>query len=1198
MTRFDALEIPLEGVSLIEAAAGTGKTHAVEDLFLRLLVEAEIPVEEIVVVTFTRAATAELRDRIYRRASAWAARLAGAAPAKRDPLFERILERQGGDPSRAAWLMRRALLDFDRAVILTIHGFCQRLLFEHAFEAASGFRFEIATDPAPLLEEIVQDFWRESICNRPPEFLGMLRPGFSTPQGWLSFLQLCQAPEFIIYPPEDTPVLRRESLEAYRLARNRLRALWPEAGPAVRHLLAEAPLHAGRYGREKTTGTGSREARIDRLLTAAANFLEETLPGAPPPQAFEKLRSSALQAATRRGGKVPRHAFFDGCEELAVSWANLEAEMERELIHLKSRFLCFVKREAARRKSHRGLLTFDDLLCRTADALAGPGAQEFAALARRRYRAALVDEFQDTDALQYRILNGIFGLPPQLLLLIGDPKQAIYGFRGADLYSYLRAARKVPHTFTLEENHRSREPLVRAVNTLFQRAPAPFVLPEIAFRPARAARGNEGEGSGLVIWYLDSRRAREDGKPLDAVSARDMAGRAVRTEILRLTVSSDPPAFNPGDIAVLVRSNSQARFMKELLAERQIPAVVYGTADVFASDEALELYFLLAAIARPADGERLKTALAARFFGLKAPAIVALEQDPVAWQARQERLGDYLNLWRGRGFAVMMRHVIRREGFKERLLRLPDGERRITNLLHLVEILNRVAEEERLGVEETLNWLARRTDPAIQGSAPEQQLRLESDARAVQIITQHRSKGLAYPVVFLPFADTASEVSGKDFFFHDPDGDDRPTLDVSGEKDNPRRLQALKEALAENLRLFYVALTRAQERCYLAWGRTRSAQSSALAWLLRSSPPEGEENGDSVGGLIREYRGLDDEALMLRLSRLAAEAEGAILLEPPPAEEEFPASKKPWTSPPALISCRAFAGRIDDTWGVTSYSALVAGRFEEEDPRGEVEDVAASSAPPFGVERPRVPLASFPAGAKSGIFFHELIESVDFKLGDFRENALNALALHGLEPAWADPVADLLRRLAGLPLFYDPDPVLLAGVDPVRRAHEMEFTLPLKRVTPALVQELFHDPAWTAAALAERQIGRLHFSPVRGFLRGVIDFVFEHRGRYYLVDWKSNLLGEHFEDYRPEALATAMADHLYVLQVHLYLLALHRMLSVRIPGYRCEEHLGGVAYVFLRGVRGEEDPSSGVFRDRPDPRLIRRWEEALLEPPA
>ncbi|MEJ5359742.1 MAG: UvrD-helicase domain-containing protein [Desulfobacterales bacterium] len=1196
MKRFDALAVPLQGVSLIEAAAGTGKTHAVEELFLRLVVEAEIPVEEIVVVTFTRAATAELRDRIYRRAAGWAARLAGAEPRGGDPLLDRLLDRHGGDPSRTAWLMRRALIDFDRAVILTIHGFCQRLLFEHAFETASGFRFEIATDPAPLLEEIVQDFWREAICNQPPEFLEKLRPSFSTPEGWLSFLQLCQAPEFVLYPQRTAPALRPESLEAFRSARGRLRALWPGAEPAVRRLLMHAPLHARHYGREGTAGPGSRAERIEGLLAAVGTFLEDPPPGGPPPQAVEKLGASALQAATRKGGKVPRHVFFDACEETAASWAKLEAEMAAELIYLKSRFLSFVNREAAQRKARRGILTFDDLLRRTADALAGPGAKEFAALARQRYRAALVDEFQDTDALQYRILQGIFGLPPQLLLLIGDPKQSIYGFRGADLYSYLRAARKVSHAFTLEDNHRSREPLVKAVNTLFQRAPAPFVLPEIAFRPARAACGGAGEGPGLVIWYLDSRQAREDGKPLDALTARNIAGRAVRTEILRLTASPDS-RFTPGDIAVLVRSNAQARFMKQLLAERQIPAVVYGTADVFASDEALELHFLLSAIARPADAERLKTALAARFFGLRAAAISALEREPSAWQARQERHGEYLNLWRTRGFAVMMRHVIRGEAFKERLLRLPDGERRITNLLHLVELVNQAVEEERLGIEETLAWLARRLDPAAQGAAPEQQLRLESDDRAVQIITQHRSKGLAYPVVFLPFAGTASQVDGKDFLFHDPCGDDRPTLDVSGEKESPRRIQALKEDLAENLRLFYVALTRARERCYLAWGRTRSAQSSALAWLLRSADPEGEAGADPVGSLLREYRKLDDEALIQRLSRLVADAEGAIALEPPPAEEALPPATKP-APPPCSLSRRAFSGRIDDTWGVTSYSALIAGRFEEEDPLGEVESFAAASATPSAAERPQVPLASFPSGAKSGIFFHELLERADFQGDGFRENALTTLALHGIDPAWADPVEELLSQLAGLPLFHDPQPVCLRGIDPPRRVPEMEFTLPLKRVTPGLIRELFHDAALPPAAQAEQQIGRLHFSPVRGFLRGVIDLVFEHRGRFYLVDWKSNLLGGHFDDYRPEALARAMAGHLYLLQAYLYVLALHRLLAVRVPGYRYEEHFGGVAYVFLRGVRGERDPAAGVFRDRPDPQLIRRWEEALLEPAA
>ncbi len=1195
MKRYDALAIPLAGTSLIEAAAGTGKTHAIEELFLRLVLEAEMPVEQIVVVTFTRAATAELRERIYRRAAEWAAWLAaGGGGEGKDPLFARLLPRLG-DPRRAAQRMRQALIDFDRAVILTIHGFCQRLLYEHAFETASGFRFEIVTDAAPLMREIVEDFWRTAICNQPPEFLAALRPAWTTPAGWLALLGRCQAPDLEIFPPQETAALRPESLEAYRAARARLRELWPQATPRIRELLAKAPLNATQYGREGRPGPGSREARLEPLLQALTAFLEEESPAGVPPGGLKKLAASQLRAATRKGAAPPRHDVFDRCEELFRSWERLEEELKAELRRLKRDFIAFIRDEAARRKARRGMLTFDDLLRKTAEALEGPGGGEFARLASSRYRAALVDEFQDTDGLQYRILSRLFGAPPQLLVLIGDPKQAIYGFRGADLFSYLQAARRVPAAFTLGDNHRSRAPLVRAVNTLFQRVPAPFVFEEIAYRPVRAARGEGGGGAGLVIWYLDSREGREDGKPLDEASARDVAGRAVCREILRLTAPPEP-AYTPGDIAVLVRTNAQARFMKRLLAARRIPAVVYGTADVFAADEARELYFVLAAIARPADPTRLKTALATRMLGLSAAAIAALEGAPAAWQARQERHGEYLRIWRSRGFAVALRGFIREERVKERLLRLPDGERRLTDLLHLVEIVHGAAVEETLGPEEVLAWLAARIASPAEAGAGEHPLRLESDARAVQIVTLHRSKGLAYPVVFLPFAGSASSAEEGDFLFHDPARDYRPTLDVSGEKETPNRVQARNEALAENLRLLYVALTRARDRCYLAWGRTRNAQSSALAWLLRSAEGDAADEGDRVKRLSEEHRTLDDEALRARLAGLAAASGGTIALEEPPQDEPGLLQRPP--GPDATLSFRRFAGTIDESWGVTSYSSLIAARRDVEDPLGE----AAPAVPVLQNEVAaggEAPLADFPAGARSGIFFHKILETAAPGGADLNERVRGALSEHGVEPLWADSVADLLRKLERFPLFLDPQAVCLAEVEQTRRAHEMDFTLPLRRITPGVLEGLFREAAaGPAAAQAEQAIGRLRFSPVRGFLRGVIDLVFEHRGRFYLVDWKSNRLGMRFQDYREEALAAAMTGHLYVLQYYLYVLALHRLLALRVPGYRYERHFGGVAYVFLRGIRGEDDPTTGIFRDRPEPELIHRWEEALLEPPA
>ncbi|MFO7708962.1 MAG: exodeoxyribonuclease V subunit beta [Desulfobacterales bacterium] len=1189
MTLFDAIRTPLQGVGLIEAAAGTGKTHTIEGLFIRLVLEGRLPVEQILVVTFTRAATAELRDRIYRRLARARDALDGA-PAGDDELLRHIAAAHP-DPHEARRLVRQALVDFDRAGIFTIHGFCQRVLYENAFETAIPFSAEMIQDQERILTEVVDDFWRSRVAAEPPEFVRFARVQMATPEDLRGLARASTAAEFSVTPQVDGPVLAPGSLVAFRDGLRQLQRIWLSGREGARDILLEAGLNARIYGAAAAEGPGAptgRQVKIQELVETLDAYTTGDLPAYPPAAALERLAASTLARYTLARRPVPSHPVFDACEALHRARIALDREMSAHLIHLKSSLLDFVGTELERRKAERGLLSFDDLLRRLARALERPAADALIAAVRRRYRAALVDEFQDTDDLQYRVFSRLFGAPGHLLFMIGDPKQAIYAFRGADIFSYLRAARDAQARYTLSTNWRSAPGLVQAVNTLFSRAPEPFLFPRIGFAPGTSARGDlRRPGPALDLWYLDSRRHRVEGALVNKAEAQAIIARAVTGDI-RAATENGTLAGRTGEIAVLVRTNREARLMKEHLAAAGVPSVLYSTADVFESPEALDLLAVLSAVAEPQSPGRLKSALCSRLLGLTAEAAAGGEADAAGWEERVRRHWVYLDLWSEKGFMPMFRQLLAAEAVRERLLAWPDGERRLTNVLHLAELLHRAAAESHLGVSGLLKWLARQTG-AGRGRSEENQLRLESDARAVKIVTVHRSKGLEYPVVYCPFTWSASEVRGDDFFFHDPREDFRLTVDLSADRDSPHRRTARSEALAENLRMLYVALTRAKERCTLVWGRINTAESSALAYLLRTADTADGSGGepDAVERLKAEFKATGDAQWRERLDALAEASGGTIQVreipEPPGTRARRPAAPE---APPA---CRAFGGRIDRSWGITSYSALAAGggnAADREDP-----DLPL---PPAGSDPPAsgAGLHGFPAGARAGTFFHEVLEKVDFHGADPSPIVDQKLAEFGFDPSWGAPVSGLMQELASVPLGAGEHPLRLCEVAPDRCVREMEFYLPLNPVAPAQLEKLLAQSRPPTEPVGEPP--SLQFAPAQGFLRGFIDLVCEHRGRYYLLDWKSNRLGPGFEDYRRDRLNRAMQAHRYDLQISLYSLALHQLLRQRMTGYVYARDFGGAVYVFLRGVNRERAPGAGVYSHRPERRFIDALGQTLI----
>lgn len=570
----------------------------------------------------------------------------------------------------------------------------------------------------------------------------------------------------------------------------------------------------------------------------------------------------------------------------------------------------------------------------------------------------------------------------------------------------------------------------------------------------------------------------------------------------------------------------------------------------------------------------------------------SLEAPGEDWQDRWARFEQYHQLWLRHGFYRMFSRLMAHEGVRSRLLRLPDGERRLTNLLHLAELLHEASEARQLGPDGVLKWLAGARQESAAAAEDEQKLRLESDAHAVRIITIHKSKGLQFEVVFCPFLWAPAKVGDQLVSFHDPEVNQQLTLAIGpGIAPDHRRL-ALEETLAENIRLMYVALTRARRRCYMVWGSIRGTELSAPAYLLHA-PPAPPTDNEWLSPLKTKMAGMSDADLVAELEGLAAASQGTIRVEPLPHPSSIKYEKAMSTG--LELTCRKFNRNIDTHWRIASFSSMTANPSEPDRPdRDETWQAAEPSASGFGPDD----LFGFPKGVRAGLFFHDLLEHWNPGAHDAQITALVSakLASHGYTLIYAPAVERFLDRLSGvrLPAGNAPHDLSLSQVAPQRRINEMAFYFPINSVSADQLKEVFRDRCGNRfSALAAGQVERLSFAPMHGFLKGYVDAVFEHGGRYYLVDWKSNHLGNCWADYDSSRLGAVMAESFYFLQAHLYALALDLMLAQRLPDYAYERHFGGVYYLFLRGIQGSRK-STGIHYMLPEAGLMTALKDTLL----
>ncbi|MCC6774265.1 MAG: UvrD-helicase domain-containing protein, partial [Gemmatimonadaceae bacterium] len=802
---------------------------------------------------------------------------------------------------------------------------------------------------------------------------------------------------------------------------------------------------------------------------------------------------------------------------------------------------------------------------------------------RTRFGAALIDEFQDTDQTQFPIFSHAFAGCP--LFLIGDPKQSIYRFRGADIHAYLRAASASERRYTLLQNFRSTADYVQAVEQLFTRASDPFLVSEqdIPFPRVSAAldlappRGLASDGRGAMEWWWIDGGLGKTKKSVSKEDAVRLAVREVTNEIVRLHADG----VQYGTIAVLTRSNDEAKLVKASLDRARVPAVIAGDADVLQSEEAEELSRMAAAIAAPHDGRAVRAAMATRLWGSDATEIAGtLDTNGVheaAWSMITERFMTARELWRTRGIAAAFGELLAERRAAERLLALPDGERRLTNVRHGPELVHEGWTTEGIAPEGFTAWVAR--ERMVINTPGRRELRLETDSDAVQVLTIHKAKGLQFHIVFCPMLWQSYPPRDGPLGVRVALVDDGETavLDVGTSRIGERQAASVIEDQAENLRLAYVALTRAVHRCYVTWGEIgqQGAGDSALGYLLRT--PEGTVRRETLADLVARSGGV------MTLRDVAAEAPRAV------------ASTQRAVAATATPRALQLATGQLESWRMTSFSGLIMGAHSDEG-----RDVADPLMVPERGEEP-VPASgfrAFPAGRQAGIALHDIFEALDFRrAGDARARDLvrRTLGRYGLvddESLAAGRVDDVVAMLETVCRAPIPDAGFALAQVPMRATlREWRFDLSVATPSARRIADALEAHGSPHARAYARLVRVLRDSVVGGYLTGVVDLAFEHEGQWWLMDWKSNQLGAADDDYAPPALDAAMRTAHYTLQYHLYLVALHRHLLLRQPGYDPAAHWGGVAYVFLRGVAGVG--AHGWFRDRPTPALLDALDVAL-----
>ncbi len=1196
--KLNVLTLPLQGIQLIEASAGTGKTWTLAALYVRLILghgwsgQGLMP-PQILVMTFTEAATAELRDRIRERLSQAAHFFRGQTQVADDFLLQ-LQETLGYDANaQHAERLEEAAQWMDEAAIYTIHSWSSRMLRQHAFDSQSLFDQKRLDDSPALKLKLAKDYWREFIYPLEATQLGALKDLGFTPEALLKNIQsLWQKfekspghfPDVEHDPdPMDLVLAWSQWQERVLQLEAQARQLLLNNMPSALDLLAKAlenDLNRNHYRVNK-------HAYFLRSLSDWASGQEADI------EVLAKFTAEKLSASLRAGAKPIDNSH--GVWTALSDWLK-ELQSEPDVgVHLLQHAALKVGRAYSQQKRSLASFDFSDLLQRLHTALNSPGSR-LPHIIRTQFPVAMVDEFQDTDPWQYESLSKIYGSSTgckqnlealeqtNAFLMIGDPKQAIYSFRGADLPTYLNARHAAESIWTLTENFRSSQELVNAVNHVFGSAESPFG--EVPFEsvqtpaPAKAQslRWTNGQKiPALTVWHLDSE------KPLSGTQYGASMSQICATQMVALL---NQQVAQPGQMAVLVRDGQEAKKIRQALSERGVRSVYLSDRDsVYATREALDLASILEAVLQARNAKLLRSALTTRTLCLSLSEIEQVFNAEEAWDIWVERFNAWHQTWQRQGFLPMLYKMLHEQEIGRRMQEQGEtAERRLTNLLHLGELLQS-ASLSLQGEAALLRFLSDQlANPQAQGEAA--QMRLETDASLVQVITFHKAKGLQYPLVFLPFAANFRE-------------------------DKDESLRTPEERLQEDIRLLYVALTRAQQAMWMGVasrqkdfkGQTTQPQ-SALSFLLQ------RKSADDLSDKLNAWSDCDDIHV---INAPEAQVELYAPLNPVNSEAATPARSPTRVLPNAgwTASFSALTRNLIETKSLPAESGLAR---EERWLDSQIDNPFTPSEnllfPDQSVpsNTAQAQYNDFPAGSVYGTLLHDIFEwqlkeawpllqieselsaDVTIRWQHWWQTQADSLQLSSEHQALC---LQLIRQCAANQLIFQLGPKLgskkgveqhcfrLSQLTPQNAWPEMGFTFKTHGVSTLYIDQLisaYLHPSQTRPALPAQQLN--------GMLTGFMDIVFEHQGRYFVLDYKSNKL----PDYSQDSLTNSMLSHRYEVQYTLYILAVHRLLKSRLKDYNYEQHMGGAIYFYLRGIDQE---GQGVYANKPPSELIHQLDEAF-----
>ncbi|MGV8122419.1 MAG: exodeoxyribonuclease V subunit beta [Candidatus Xenobiia bacterium LiM19] len=1193
----------LTGCNLIDASAGSGKTYNITTIFLDLILTKKLNVSEILVVTFTEAATNELKERIRRR-------------------LREVCDLESGSRQES---LRKALLSMDEAAIFTIHGFCRKILTEHAFESGAFYGTDLATDIDGLIKTAYHDYLRTHFLDCDVEMLKLIKSGDYSPFHYEDVYKAAREklsnPDLLILP-DIKPVqgIQDQALQMFVVYED-LRKTWEAESVNIKAVLKNSSLHKSSY----------KENDLDRFCADMDTFFGGTeafavLESFQNASFFDKFTTGCIGKAKTKSSpeNIEEHEFFKMCQKLKNMQDILSGLLSDEGLRHFIELFRWLREKLEQAKVTHSVLTFDDLIISLRNALKSEAGESLKISLAKRFKAVLIDEFQDTDPVQYEIFKTLFFENKEIVsYMIGDPKQSIYAFRGADVFSYINAKKgadtgQIACVPPLRMNYRSDKGLISAVNTMFGRGRRSFVIPEIIYEDSRYPADKKDqkifsiagrEWKPLEIIHIKGRDSSDLYKGfIRKGTARNYAADFLVREIASLLSSAaiDELPIKKSDIAVLVRKNKEARLIKNKLADARIPAVYYSSESIFGTQECDELITFMKAVQEPKNEDLCRQSLMTAFFDMSYKEVFDLEKDPAILEALMEKFFHCRADWHRKGFIAMMRAFISDENIKLRLLSKSDGERRMANLSQLLELGQKEAFRRKLDPLSLLTWYQDEQAWSLSSekmSTPSQEhlLRLESDENAVKIVTIHKSKGLEFPVVFIPFSwDEVDFKHRKYLKIHERDSnnDDYTVKLCLGKKEmEQHNTQAGREELAENVRLLYVGATRAMHKCYMFWGPINGTAKSAYSLLFHYK-------GDMDDPLIFDELGSRDFREQLKTSveddlKKLEDIDGNIGIRDCQDDQVHVVPAPADVVPAVLLEARQMpsGSAIETDFRISSFSGLISGAEREpylqDYDRSPEPDGANVPEPHKTHQVKKLTIFDFPGGSKAGSMFHAILEVLDFQEKDeakVRELVCHTLESYGFDaPPWIGVIAETIRNTVDTALKTDADSFTLSQISPKERLSELKFLFPVTRLAK-------HDFKKALAGLTihgiQEKLEGLSFSPFKGYINGAIDCVARHNGKYYIFDWKSNLLGSSPDEYRSEELEKEIRSSWYFLQFSLYTIALDQYLALRLGDkYSYEEHFGGIYYLFIRGMGVNEN---GIYHSRLPCETVKSFKEKYI----